>query len=990
VTYRVSHEAAITIPSDPAIILILPTRSSADSRTRVATNSVLGQLVGEGELVLIEGNPEVLEMLQAANSSEGVALNDLRPETKGAAVKIELTLERPTNDPSDQPVLTVRALDAAGNSASDEFATLEINLEPITPDAAPEIPGYQVLLQNGIARVRLRDIGRGEGEVAQTVDVKAEARIENENGTITSSLDFNTSQLAINSSNPLTPDVTPVIASERPLVASGLAGVQFGVSFADTTEFSVSGSLQAFVRGSLGEGWVLTAAINWRAELNPNLILSGSLLPPSDPFVRFPVLGDASTTGSDVRSSEGIYLRLENGPSYVVYGQITPGFKGLLTGYSPNFNGAQALARGANYSINGFAALVPNANKSFKTRGDGTSFYRLGNTIQASSERVVIVTYDKSNASVKLSEVVLKRLADYTLDNLSGNLQLSKALFSTDENGNPQYLEVEYAIEGSGVPRELRFGVQAALLASPEFTLSATALQYKPGLNPLYLLGVAASYSRDGFQLALETTFSGEIGNGGGLGLAAQASLSRDGFQFQARYQDLFPGYFDPSTSTSIQGRNLEVKALVGDPKDFSVNLALNHNQDYLLGTSGTKLSARADKSFGGFSANLGLLLQFAHAPNNANPFSTDLFLTLGAGLPLGNWKLGFLQRVPITTNPTTYGDTSLSVEYAPSSNFGIRLSDTLTYEPNFVRQSLSLGVTGGFSNLELLRFLSAGNLSLQADAFGTTNFAASFETANTSGDAARARIGVDTSIPLGNNWSAQLGGEALFGAPTGGSISLGARLATEPLQGGLKVQLGFSSAGIKQVYTISGIAKISPELTVSPSLEYDVLPEFVKLANGTWVQDGGRYSIAAAWRADDWNILTNHTGRFGVYAPSGDTIQGEIQFGYNGFERLFVRAGAAYKLNSSAFTGQLNAGLTYFVTDEFGVGANAAYLFQPATRTARLAFGVEASYRILNGVVITTGFNLLGFQGISSFTTAPGFYVRFDFKFDERLFYGK
>jgi uncharacterized repeat protein (TIGR01451 family) len=988
VTYRVSHEAAITIPNDPAIILIVPTRTNTDTRPRVAPNSVLGSLVGTGELVLLEGNAEVIQMLQSANDVNGIVLNDLRPETKGAAVKLEVKIERPTNDPTDQPVLTVRALDAAGNPANDEFATLEINVEPETPDAAPEIPGYQVLLNNGVARVRLRDLTRGEGEVAPTVDVKVEARVTNENGIITSSLSFNTSELAFTSSNPLLPNVTPVVASERPLVASGLASVQLNLSFADTTEFSVSGSLRAFARGDLGNDWVLTAAVNWQADLNPNLVLSGSLLPPSNPFERFPILGDASSTGSDIRSSEGIYLKLERGPSYLLYGQITPDFRGLLSNYSPNFNGFQALARGANYRVNGFAALVPNANQRFKTRGDGTSFYRLNANVQNSSERVVIVTYDKNNLDIKLSEVVLKRLADYTLDNLSGNIQLTKSLFSTDANGNPQYLEVEYSVAGTDVPRELRFGVQAALLATPEFTLSATALQYKPGLNPLYLLGIAANYASNGLQLAFETTFSGEIGNGGGLGLAAQASYTTDQFQIQGRYQDTQPGYFDPSNATALQARNLEVKAVIGDIKDFSINLALNHNQDYAIGNSSTKLSARAAKEFGAFSANIGLLLQFAHTPANADPFSRDLFLTLGAQLPLGNWKLGFLQRIPIF--PTAYGDTTLSVEYAISSDFSLRLSDTLTYEPDFIRQALSLGATGRFSNAEFLRLLGADNTDKQPDTFGTTNIAASFETTNTSGDAGRARVGVDTNIPLGNNWSTQIGGEALFSPTVTGAVSLGARYATDDLQGGAKLQLGFSSAGIKQVYTISGIAKISPELTISPSLEYDVLPEFVKLANDTYVQDGGRYSIAAAWRADDWNILTNHTGRFGVYAPNGDSIQGEIQFGYNGFERLFIRAGAAYKLNASAFTAQIGAGFTYFVTDTLGVGANAAYQFQPATSSAKIAFGVEASYRILNGFVVTAGFNFTGFQGISSFTTAPGFYLRFDFKFDERLFYGK
>jgi uncharacterized repeat protein (TIGR01451 family) len=988
VTYRVSHEGAITIPNDPAVILVVPTRTNSDTRPRVAPNSILGSLVGTGELVLLEGNAEVIQMLQSANGVNGILLNDLRPETKGPAVKLEVKLERPTNDPSDQPVLTIRALDASGNPANDEFVTLEINVEPQTPDAAPEIPGYQVLLNNGVARVRLRDIGRGEGEVAPTVDVKVEARVSNENGTVSSSLSFNTSELALNSSNPLLPSVTSVVASERPLVASGLASATFNLSFADTTEFSVSGSLRAFARGDLGNDWVLTAAINWQADLNPNLVLGGSLLPPANPFERFPILGDASSTGSDIRSSEGIYVRLERGPSYVMYGQITPGFRGLLTNYSPNFNGFQALARGANYQVNGFAALVPNADQRFKTRGDGTSFYRLNASVQSSSERVVIVTYDKNSDKIKLSEVVLKRLADYTIDYVSGNIQLSKSLFSTDANGNPQFLEVEFAVAGAAVPRELRFGVQAALLFTPEFSLSATALQFKPGSNPLYLLGVAANYASNGLQLSLETTFSGEIGNGGGLGLAAQASYTSNQFQIQGRYQDTQPGYLDPSTATALQSRNLEVKAVIGDIKDFSINLALNHNQDYGKGTSSTKLSARAAKEFGAFSANIGLLLQFAHTPANADPFTRDLFLTLGAQIPLGDWKFGFLQRVPIF--PTAYGDTTLSIEYAFSSDFSLRLSDTLTYEPDFIRQAISLGATGRFSNAQFLRLLGAGNTDQQPDTFGTTNIAANYETTNISGDAGRARVGVDTNIPLGNNWSTQIGGEVLFSPSLSGALSLGARYTGDDLQGGAKLQLGFSSAGIKQVYTISGVAKISPELTISPSLEYDVLPEFVKLANDTYVQDGGRYSIAAAWRADDWNILTNHTGRFGVYAPNGDTIQGEIQFGYNGFERLFIRAGAAYKLNASAFTAQIGAGFTYFVTDTLGVGANAAYQFQPATSSAKIAFGVEASYRILNGFVVTGGFNFTGFQGISSFTTAPGFYLRFDFKFDERLFYGK
>jgi hypothetical protein len=361
----------------------------------------------------------------------------------------------------------------------------------------------------------------------------------------------------------------------------------------------------------------------------------------------------------------------------------------------------------------------------------------------------------------------------------------------------------------------------------------------------------------------------------------------------------------------------------------------------------------------------------------------------LGGELPLGPLTIKLTQRVPfVLGTTTTYGDTLIGLEYAIALGFKLALSDRLVYEPNGVRQVLNLGASGTFNNLELLRFLGSATPETP-DTFGTTNIAASYDLDNLAGNAGRARVGLDTSLPLGQNWSAQLSSEAVADSTLTGSIGVGARYQGEGAQGSARAQLGFTPNGLKQVYTLGLIAKLSEELIVSPSLEYTALPTFETLPNGSSVRDGGRFSLAGAWRADDWSVLTNHIGRFGIAAPNGDFLQGEAQFGSNGSERLFLRFGGAYRyeLTSSLITLQFGAGATWFLTNEFGIGANGAVLWQPSTDTSKIAFGLEASYRLTTGLIGTVGFNFVGYNGFGTFSTAPGLYFRLDFIFDERTF---
>jgi hypothetical protein len=257
-------------------------------------------------------------------------------------------------------------------------------------------------------------------------------------------------------------------------------------------------------------------------------------------------------------------------------------------------------------------------------------------------------------------------------------------------------------------------------------------------------------------------------------------------------------------------------------------------------------------------------------------------------------------------------------------------------------------------------------------------------------GNASRARVGVDTNLPLSTNFSLLLGAEATLPA-TGKATyagNFGVLYSSEAIKGSARAGFSLTGDKLKQVYTLGGVFQPSDTLAFSPSLEYTVG------GSEGW---GGRFSIAGAIRQDDWTLVTNNTGKFGFYAPAiGSAFEGEVRFGYQAAERLFLRAGIGYGLAGPRFIGQIGGGLTYYFTDTLGLGLNAAYQFSPAyssggtniAATSNLVVGIEGSLRLLTGLNLNAGFNIGGIDsGVNPYLFSPGFYVRLEWKFDERTF---
>lgn len=991
ITYRLAHTGALQMPDDRvAAFLAIPNSRSANvPRTGVAIdpNSPMGKLVGQGELRVLQGDPSLLAVLAKALPFSATSIA-VRP-VGGAASSLRVSAVRPTTDAADQPTIKIEAFDQNGLPARDEFATIQTNADPADPDAAPSLAGYQVRLNNGVGYLRLQSLTSNALGTLPLQDLRFEARVVNDNGVISSSQTFKTADFSVLAANPIAPNSAQVQSTDRPVIAVGLLSGQVRYDFG-TGNFTADGGLRFFLRGTVIAGTTFTVGINWQADYDPQnalaFRLSGQLMPPANPYYYLPLLGDSSVLGTDVRSTEGFYARLEGGNSFIMFGQFNPQFQGTLSNYNQTYNGIQGAVRTGGFSLTGFATDAPNSNKSVRLAANGIDLYFLPDTnINTNSEQIAVVVYSKNDAALRIARKLLVRNTDYTIDYETGILRLTKAVTSTDLNLNPQFIESSYGTANVG--RDFRFGAQAAL-GSPEFNVTATAIQFRNGTlgaNSSLLLGGGINITTGGFQFGAEVASSGVFGDpaNSNLGVGAQLAWTiGSGFQLRGRYQDLLLGYVDPETNTPASaGRSLTAGLVLGNPNGFRINANLDHNQSYISNSGATNASAEARWGLGdGWSVGVGLQGRYS--------FPSDLFELFGtAGLEanLGGLRLGLLQRVPLLGIPGSYGNTEASLELPLGAGFSVLFKDKLTYAYNGINQQISFGVKGAFTNAELLRVF-AGNTAIVPADFGTTNVSATYDLSTVDGNAGRARLGVDTIIPIGGALSTQLGGEIVFDptASTTGSISLGLLFSDPNFKGLARAQLSYSPIAIRQVYTAGFIAQLGDEFVISPKIEYATDPS--KAGKPT----GLEFSVAAAYRGDDLSILTNHRAKTGLYTLTNDYVEGEIQFGYAANERLFARLGAQYRYEldaSSVFTGLVSGGFTYFLTDTFAVGAQAGYYFQPATSFSQVGFGVEASLKVFDRLLLTLGYNVLGFNGALGNAFRPGLYFRFDWKIDDNMF---
>ncbi|QFT77597.1 hypothetical protein [Erythrobacter sp. THAF29] len=182
-----------------------------------------------------------------------------------------------------------------------------------------------------------------------------------------------------------------------------------------------------------------------------------------DPQAYYTVFGDGSLRRFDAASREKLYVRVETATFYALYGDFETAFdQTRLARYNRTATGFKGEARFGQVKAQGFAAEISSRLRREEIQGQGISGpYQLeSRRILANSERVTIEVRDRFRSGLIVSSRTLTRFIDYDIDLLSGTITFAEPVLSRDFNLNPQFIVIEYEIDGFG-GAEFNAGVRA-------------------------------------------------------------------------------------------------------------------------------------------------------------------------------------------------------------------------------------------------------------------------------------------------------------------------------------------------------------------------------------------------------------------------------------------------------------------------------------------------------------------------------------------------
>ena len=220
---------------------------------------------------------------------------------------------------------------------------------------------------------------------------------------------------------------------------------------AGNDEYSATGRAAMFLKGKVRGDYLLTLAYDSDKK-------GERLFRDIEPGEYYPVYGDSSAKGFDAQSTSKLYVRVDKGRSFAMYGDLKTQIdndEGIKLGqYNRTLTGLKAQFEDTNTRITAFAAETSTSQRVNETRGLGISGpYPLANDFDAvleNSETIEVITRDASNPGRIVRRETLTRFADYEIDPISRSLYLKSPIASQDFAGNPIYLRVTVEVDEGG------------------------------------------------------------------------------------------------------------------------------------------------------------------------------------------------------------------------------------------------------------------------------------------------------------------------------------------------------------------------------------------------------------------------------------------------------------------------------------------------------------------------------------------------------------
>ncbi|MEY4752578.1 MAG: hypothetical protein RJA44_253, partial [Pseudomonadota bacterium] len=394
--------------------------------------------------------------------------------------------------PMREPVLLT--IEHSGHARVQLAGALTDELGPARRDADRLTPGIQLAVPAGEARFSL--VAPSQPEEVQLRLTAGEASVEG-------SVDFG-------------PDLRELMANG---LIEGVIRVSRGGGSGAVTPARLEDGLEAELsnwsrRFSDGRNEVgARAALFLKGRIKGDRLLTLSydsdkdtrdrLLGRVDPDAYYPVYGDASIKGFEARSASRLYVRIDQGRDFALWGDFSTGEgfaqaagSGQVAGsrlrqlgaYSRNLTGARTHIERAGGFANLYATRDTLKQLIEEVAANGTSgpFAVSSPQALAGSERVELLVRDRNNRNTVISVTPLQRQVDYSFEPFSGRILLNRAVASLDASGNPQSLRITYEVDQGGEPFWIA-GADGQFNLGDSLTLGGSVVEDRNPLAPFKL-----------------------------------------------------------------------------------------------------------------------------------------------------------------------------------------------------------------------------------------------------------------------------------------------------------------------------------------------------------------------------------------------------------------------------------------------------------------------------------------------------------------------
>ncbi len=937
---------------------------------------------GKNEIELVEGDP-----FGNIRASEKITL-----VTPGALSEVVVTVPRNnvSADGTSTALVNIKLVDGDGVKIGSRMpVTLDVSKGVWkVADLDAQQPGTQVFIENGEATYELQStIEPATSKVRASVGViQGGAKVE------------------------FLPDLRPIIAAgilegtirlREPLnISSDVDNDGFERELKQLSynmnAFTADGRFAFFLKGKVSGKTLLTAGFDSEKEKEERLFRD------IRPEEYYPIYGESSIKGFDAQSSGRLYIRLDRGKTYALYGDFITQENHQdiqLSGYSRSQNGLKTYLEQGKLSVEAFGVSSISARRIREFRAQGVSRYELPDRdLIDNSEIIELITYDREQSEVILSTERLTRFSDYVIDPFSGVITFKNPVFSVDGDFNSVFIRATYEVENDS-ERYLIGGVRGDVEVIDGLNVGAGIVQDN---NPTGDFTMASTNLN--FELGQSTKIIAEaahtISENEGTGNAGRVEVRHKGNRYELNGQ---VGRSDENFSN--QGASLGQSRTEANARGrFNLTSSTNLNAEFRLSRNDTT----GDQTLGtlvgikhsfqsGINAELGVRHSEQTNSTSEDVTNTNLRTKVTTKLPFvigasafGEYEqdLNAVDRKTIAVGGD-YKIKNIAKAYA-KHEFISSAGGRYTLQSNAQRNNTVFGIDANymkngkiFSEYRMNDALDgrSGQASLGLrNRFSLREglaLNAGFERIFTvQGPSTNDGTAISSSIEYtGNqNWKGSARAEARFGANANNYLS--------SLGYGLKINTDwtFLARNIMAITTTegtSGIRKLQERLQIGAAYRNTATNQFDALVRYEF-----KYEIDQNIAPDFFrtaHVLSTHAN----YHPTSDWV-------FSGRVAAKYALESDDQLRSESFLELISGRAMYDINERWDAGINASILANSDFTTKDYGLGLEVGYLVATNLRLAIGFNFFGYEdedlAANNYTQA-GTYLGFSYKFDEQIF---